>query len=134
MLFVFQSGSGLQPLSVVFRYSSMSAVAATRIESWIVLFIGTSDGQLIKLMLDEKYTPGCPIMLYKSNDERAVLPRMHFDPVDFKHIYIALKKQLRRVSVVPCAKYSTLKDCRAALDPFCGSCVNTLRSDQHLLQ
>ncbi|XP_026105929.1 plexin-C1-like [Carassius auratus] len=122
-----ESGGELQPLSVVFRYSSMSAVAATRIESWIVLFIGTSDGQLIKLMLDEKYTPGCPIMLYKSNDERAVLPRMHFDPVDFKHIYIALKKQVRRVSVVPCAKYSTLKDCRAALDPFCGWCVNTLR-------
>ncbi|XP_016135479.1 plexin-C1-like [Sinocyclocheilus grahami] len=122
-----ESGSELQPLSVVFKYSSMSAVAATSIESWIVLFIGTSDGQLIKLMLDEKFTPGCPIVLYKSDDERAVLPRMHFDPVDFKHIYIALKKQLRRVSVVECAKYSTLIDCRAALDPLCGWCVKTQR-------
>uniref|UniRef100_A0A8C1XM51 PSI domain-containing protein n=1 Tax=Cyprinus carpio TaxID=7962 RepID=A0A8C1XM51_CYPCA len=122
-----ESGRELQPLSVVFKYSSMSAVAAVRIGSWIVLFIGTSDGQLIKLMLDDKFTPGCPIVLYKSDDERAVFPRMHFDPVDFKHIYIALKKQLRRVSVVPCAKYSTLKDCRAAVDPLCGWCVNTLR-------
>ncbi|XP_058628373.1 plexin-C1-like [Onychostoma macrolepis] len=122
-----ESGTELQPLSVVFRYSSMSAAAAMRIESWIVLFIGTSDGQLIKLMLDEKFTPGCPIVLYKSDDERAVLPRMPFDPVDFKHIYIALKKQLRRVSVVSCAKFSTLKDCRAALDPLCGWCVNTQR-------
>ncbi|XP_059367216.1 plexin-C1-like isoform X2 [Carassius carassius] len=122
-----ESGSELQPLSVVFRYSSMSAVAATRIESWIVLFIGTSDGQLIKLVLDEKYTPGCPIMLYKSDDEQAVFARMHLDPVDFKHIYITLSKQLRRVPIVRCAKYSTLKDCRAARDPVCGWCVNTHR-------
>uniref|UniRef100_A0A9J8BWL0 Plexin C1 n=3 Tax=Cyprinus carpio carpio TaxID=630221 RepID=A0A9J8BWL0_CYPCA len=122
-----ESGTELQPLSVVFKYSSMSAVAAVRSGSWIVLFIGTSDGQLIKLVLDEKFTPGCPKVLFKSDDERAVLPRMHFDPVDFKHIYIALKKQLRRESIVQCAKYITLKDCRAALDPLCGWCVNTHR-------
>ncbi|KAL1275843.1 hypothetical protein QQF64_035466 [Cirrhinus molitorella] len=64
-----KSGSELQPLSVVFKYSSISAVAAMRSESWIVLFIGTSDGQLIKLVLDEKFTPGCPTVLYKSDDE-----------------------------------------------------------------
>ncbi|XP_042578029.1 uncharacterized protein LOC122137025 [Cyprinus carpio] len=122
-----ESGSELQPLSVVFKYSSMSAVAAVRIGSWIVLFIGTSDGQLIKLVLDEKFTPGCPTVLYKSDDERAVLPRMHFDPVDYKHIYIALRQQLRRVSVVQCGNYSTLKDCRAAQDPLCCWCVNTHR-------
>ncbi|XP_073693878.1 plexin-C1-like [Garra rufa] len=120
-----ESGSELQPLSVVFKYSSMSAVAAMRTESWIVLFIGTSDGQLIKLMLDEKFTPSCPTVLYKSEDERAVFPRMQFDPVDFKHIYIALTKQVRRVPVVRCANYSTLIDCRAALDPLCGWCVNS---------
>ncbi|XP_048013393.1 plexin-C1-like [Megalobrama amblycephala] len=122
-----ESGSALQPLSVVFKYSSMSSVAAVRKGSWIVMFIGTSDGQLIKLVLDEKFIPGCPIVLYKSDEERAVLPRMHFDPVDFKHIYIALRKQLRRVSVVQCAKFSSLKDCRAALDPLCGWCVKTQR-------
>ncbi|XP_051746960.1 plexin-C1-like [Ctenopharyngodon idella] len=122
-----ESGSALQPLSVVFKYSSMSSVAAVRNGSWIVMFIGTSDGQLIKLILDDKFTPGCSTVLYKSDDERAVLPRMHFDPVDFKHIYIALRKQLRRVSVVQCVKYSSLKDCRAALDSLCGWCVKTQR-------
>ncbi|XP_067283594.1 plexin-B2-like [Pseudorasbora parva] len=121
-----ESGSKLQPLSVVFKYSSMSSVAAVRSGSWIVLFIGTSDGQLIKLVLDEKLTPDCPIVLYKSDDERALFPRMHFDP-DFKHIYTALRKELRRVSVVQCAKFSPLKGCRAALDPLCGWCVNTKR-------
>ncbi|KAL1275845.1 hypothetical protein QQF64_035468 [Cirrhinus molitorella] len=80
-----------------------------------------------ELVLDEKFTPGCPIVLYKSDDERAVFPKMHFDPVDFKHIYIALRQQLRRVSVVSCANYSSLKDCRAALDPLCGWCLNSHR-------
>ncbi|KAL1275842.1 hypothetical protein QQF64_035465 [Cirrhinus molitorella] len=122
-----ESDSEFQPFAVVFKYSSMSAVAAVRNGPWIVLFIGTSDGQLIKLVLDEKFTPGCPIVLYKSDDERAVFPKMHFDPVDFKHIYIALKKQLRRVSLVSCANYSSLKDCRAALDPLCGWCLNSHR-------
>ncbi|XP_042597034.1 plexin-C1-like isoform X2 [Cyprinus carpio] len=122
-----ESGTELQPLSVVFKYSSMSAVAAVRSGSWIVLFIGTSDGQLIKLVLDEKFTPGCPTVLFKSDDERAVFPRMHLDPVNFKYIYTALKKQVRRVSVVSCAEYITLKDCRAALDPLCGWCVNIQR-------
>ncbi|XP_026065501.1 plexin-C1-like isoform X2 [Carassius auratus] len=122
-----ENDTELQPLSVVFKYSSMSAVAVVRSGSWIVLFIGTSDGQLIKLVLDEKFTPDCPTVLFKSDDERAVFPRMHFDPVDFRYIYIAVKKQLRRVSVVSCAKYITLKDCRAALDPLCGWCVNTHR-------
>nr|XP_017210627.1 plexin-C1-like [Danio rerio] len=78
----------------------MSSVAAVRNGSWIVLFMGTSDGQLIKLVLDENYTPGCPTVLYKSDDERAVLPRLHFDPVDFKHIYIALGKKVCAVYLI----------------------------------
>ncbi|XP_051974814.1 plexin-C1-like isoform X2 [Xyrauchen texanus] len=122
-----ESGMKLQPLAVVFKYRSMTSVAAVRTESWIVLFIGTKDGQLIKLVLDETFKAGCPMVLYKSDDERSVFPRMHFDPVDSKHVYIALKNQVRRVSVAQCVKYKTLKDCRASLDPLCGWCVNSRR-------
>nr|XP_055046399.1 plexin-C1-like [Misgurnus anguillicaudatus] len=116
-----------EPLAVVFKYKSMSSVAAVRSGSWIVLFIGTKDGQLIKLVLNEKFSPGCPTVLYRSDDDQEVLPRMHLDPVDNKHIYIALKNQMRRVPVVQCVKHNSLKDCRAALDPLCGWCVETRR-------
>ncbi|XP_065124539.1 plexin-C1-like [Paramisgurnus dabryanus] len=108
-----------QPVAVVFKYKSMSSVAAVRSESWIVLFIGTKDGQLIKVVLDESFSPGCPTVLYRSDDDQKVLHRMH---LDFKHIYIALKNQIRRLPVVQCAKHRSLKDCREALDPFCGWC------------
>nr|XP_055046300.1 plexin-C1-like [Misgurnus anguillicaudatus] len=115
-----------EPVAVVLKYKSMSSVAADRSESWIVLFIGTKDGQIIKVVLDEKFSPGCPTVLYRSDDDQKVLPRMHLDPIDNKHIYIALKNQIRRVPVVQC-KHSSLRDCRAALDPLCGWCVETRR-------
>ncbi|XP_051544794.1 plexin-C1-like isoform X1 [Myxocyprinus asiaticus] len=124
---LYESGVKLQPRAVVFKYSWMTSVAAVRSESWIVLFIGTKDGQLIKLVLGETFKASCPMVLYKSDDERSVFPRMHFDPVDSKHVYIALKNQIRRVSVAQCVKYNTLKDCRASLDPLCGWCVNSHR-------
>ncbi|XP_051976290.1 plexin-C1-like isoform X2 [Xyrauchen texanus] len=110
-----------------FQHGSMTSVAAEKNGPWIVLFIGTKDGQLIKLVLDETFKAGCPTVLYKSDDERAVFPRIHFDPVDVKHVYIALKNQIRRVSVVQCDKYNTLKYCRISRDPHCGWCVNTSR-------
>nr|XP_055046299.1 plexin-C1-like [Misgurnus anguillicaudatus] len=115
-----------QPIAEVFK-KSMSSVAAVRSESWIELFIGTKDGQLIKVVLDEKFSPGCPTVLYRSDDDQKVLTKMHLDPVDNKHIYIALKSQIRRVPVVQCVKHTSLKDCRAALDPLCGWCVETGR-------
>ncbi|TRY82226.1 hypothetical protein DNTS_023867, partial [Danionella cerebrum] len=121
------SDGKMHPLSVVFNYSSISSVAAERKGPWIVLFMGTSDGQLIKLVLDEKFTAGCPTVLYKSDDERAVLPKILLDPVDRKHVYIVLSKQLRRVPVARCGKCKTLEDCRAALDPLCGWCLNKQR-------
>ena len=39
----------LHPEAVVFRYSSMTSVLAVRHNSWLVFFIGTGDGQLIKV-------------------------------------------------------------------------------------
>ncbi|XP_051547304.1 plexin-C1-like isoform X2 [Myxocyprinus asiaticus] len=122
-----ESANKLKPLAVVFKHGSMTSVAAAKNGPWIVLFIGTKDGQLIKLVLDETFKAGCPTILYKSDDERAVFPKIHLDPVDSKHVYIALKNQIRKVPVVQCAKYSTMKDCRISLDPHCGWCVNTSR-------
>ncbi|KAA0721035.1 Plexin-C1 Virus-encoded semaphorin protein receptor [Triplophysa tibetana] len=128
-----QSEERIQPLEVVFKYKSMSSVTAVRDGSWIVLFIGTEDGQLIKLVLDEKFSPGCPIVLYRSDVDQEVFPKMQLDPVDSKYIYIALKNQIRRVPMVQCDKYNSLGDCRASLDPFCGWCTNVCSSKNECL-
>ncbi|KAM9403205.1 plexin-C1-like isoform 2-T2 [Salvelinus alpinus] len=120
------SGKGttpeLQPEAVVFKYSSMTSVLAVRRNSWLVFFIGTGDGQLIKLAVDKAYKPACPRVLYKSDDDRRVFPKMHLDPVDRKHVYMALRNQLMRVPVAQCSEHKSLKDCWSAQDPFCGWC------------
>ncbi|XP_071242729.1 plexin-C1-like isoform X1 [Salvelinus alpinus] len=112
----------LQPEAVVFKYSSMTSVLAVRHNSWLVFFIGTGDGQLIKLAVDKAYKPACPRVLYKSDDDRRVFPKMHLDPVDRKHVYMALRNQLMRVPVAQCSEHKSLKDCWSAQDPFCGWC------------
>ncbi|KAL6473650.1 hypothetical protein MHYP_G00172110 [Metynnis hypsauchen] len=113
----------LRPRAVVLKHSSMSSVAAEKKGSWIELYIGTANGQLMKIVLDKALNSGCVMVLYKSDDDRMVFPRMHFDPVDHKYIYIALRNQIRRVAVTQCGMYSTLRDCRASQDPSCGWCV-----------
>ncbi|KAI4903287.1 hypothetical protein NFI96_032778, partial [Prochilodus magdalenae] len=121
-----QKGSqALSPLAVVFRHSSMSTVAAEKRGSWIVLYIGTGNGELMKIVLDKAFNAGCLTVLYRSDDDRKVFPKMLFDPVDHQYMYIALRNQIRRVAVTQCGMYSTLRDCRAAQDPSCGWCVNS---------
>ncbi|KAL6473649.1 hypothetical protein MHYP_G00172100 [Metynnis hypsauchen] len=120
-----QKGDVLRPRAVVLKHSSMSSVAAEKKGSWIELYIGTANGQLMKIVLDKALNSGCVTILYKSDDDRMVFPRMHFDPVDHKYIYIALRNQIRRVAVTQCRMYSTLRDCRASQDPSCGWCLST---------
>ncbi|XP_060770237.1 plexin-C1-like [Neoarius graeffei] len=116
------NGKPAVPLAVVFKHNSMTSVAARRKGSWTALFIGTANGQLIKLVLDRNYRPGCVQVLYRSDDDRMVFPRMHFDPLDHNYIYIALRNQINRIAVTQCDKYKTLRDCISSMDPFCGWC------------
>ncbi|XP_038852598.1 plexin-C1-like [Salvelinus namaycush] len=126
--------SDLQPEAVVFKYSSMTSVLAVRHNSWLVFFIGTGDGQLIKLAVDKAYKPACPRVLYKSDDDRRVFPKMHLDPVDRKHVYMALRNQMVRVPVAQCSEHKSLKDCWSAQDPFCGWCESRCSFQDDCLQ
>ncbi|MCI4382193.1 hypothetical protein PGIGA_G00260430 [Pangasianodon gigas] len=117
----------VNPLAVVFKHSSMTSVAAKRKGSWTVLYIGTANGQLIKLVLDTDYRSGCAKVLYRSDDDRMVFPKMYFDPVEHNYIYIALRNQIKRVAVTQCGTYDTFRACIGSMDPFCGWCRVTNR-------
>lgn len=41
----------LKPKAVLFRHSYMTSVLAVRQRGWMVFFIGTGDGQLIKVCM-----------------------------------------------------------------------------------
>ncbi|KAL2102552.1 hypothetical protein ACEWY4_001720 [Coilia grayii] len=112
----------LKPAAVMLRNSSITSVAVLRSNSWVVLFCGTKTGLLIRVVLDESLEPGCPTVLYSSEEDRLFSPKMLFNPGNHTHIYLAQGKQMRKIPVAQCGVYETLTDCWSALDPFCGWC------------
>ncbi|XP_047431419.1 plexin-C1-like [Mugil cephalus] len=93
----------------------------------MVFFIGTGDGQLIKLAVDRNYHPACPMVLYRTNDDRQVFPKIQLDPVDQKHVYVPFRNQMKRVSVSKCSTYTNVQECLSAQDPYCVWCGSKQR-------
>ncbi|XP_072235193.1 plexin-C1 [Leuresthes tenuis] len=117
----------LKPKALLFRQSYMTSVLAVRQKAWMVFFIGTGDGQLIKLAVDRNFHPACPRVLYRANDDRKVFPRIHLDPVDPKQVYVAFRKQVKRVPVSRCSEHTDVRQCWSAQDPFCVWCSSETR-------
>ncbi|XP_034019275.1 plexin-C1 [Thalassophryne amazonica] len=122
-----QPFKSLQPEIVLFKQIFMTSVLAVTHNSWMVFFIGTRDGQLIKLVVDQKYRTACPKVLDRASHDRKTFPKMHLDKTDSKHFYVAFGKQIKRVPVSRCHTYSTLQDCWAAQDPYCVWCSTAQR-------
>ncbi|XP_039457497.1 plexin-C1-like isoform X1 [Oreochromis aureus] len=112
----------LKPKAVIFRQSYMTSVLAVRQRGWMVFYIGTGDGQLIKLSVDRKYHAACPTVLYRTSDDRKVFLKLHLDPVDHKHVYVPFRNQMKRVPVSNCSTYTNVQECWSAQDPYCGWC------------
>ncbi|XP_039457441.1 plexin-C1-like isoform X1 [Oreochromis aureus] len=112
----------LKPKAVLFRHSYMTSVLAVRQRGWMVFFIGTGDGQLIKLSVDRKYHAACPTVLYRTSDDRKVIPKLHLDPVDRKHVYVPFRNQMKRVPVSKYSTYTNVQECWSAQDAYCGWC------------
>ncbi|XP_060885192.1 plexin-C1 [Labrus mixtus] len=112
----------LKPKKVIFKQNSMTSVLAVTQKNWMVFFIGTGDGQLIKLAVDKKYQTTCSRVLYKTSDDRKVFQTLHLDKVDLKHVYVPFQNQINRVPVSKCSTYKTLQECWSAQDPYCVWC------------
>ncbi|XP_034433511.1 LOW QUALITY PROTEIN: plexin-C1-like [Hippoglossus hippoglossus] len=112
----------LRPKAVLFRQSNMTSVLAVRHNTWVVFFIGTGDGQLIKLAVDKDYHTSCPMVLYRADDDRQVFPKIHLDPVDRNHVYMPVRNQLKRVPVSKFSTYRDVTECWSAQDPYCVWC------------
>ncbi|KAL3976696.1 endonuclease G, mitochondrial [Sarotherodon galilaeus] len=112
----------LKPKAVIFRQSYMTSVLAVRQNAWMVFYIWTEDGLLIKLSVDRKYHAACPTVLYRTSDDRKVFLKLHLDPVDHKHVYVPFRNQMKRVPVSKCSTYTNVQECWSAQDPYCGWC------------
>ncbi|CAL8242382.1 unnamed protein product [Merluccius merluccius] len=106
----------------------MTSVLAVKLNKWLIVFVGTGDGQLLKLIVDDNLQAHCLTVIWKAVDKHPVFPEMHLDPVDRKHVLVAVKNQLTRVPVSQCGQHSSsLGTCWSAHDPYCGWCDSKKR-------
>ncbi|XP_038612868.1 plexin-C1 isoform X2 [Tachyglossus aculeatus] len=113
----------IQPIeSSTLIHSDLTSVYGTVVLNRIVLFLGTGDGQLLKVILDETLKSNCPEVIYEIKEETPVFHKLALDPLDNTYIYLPAEKEIRRIRVANCDKHKSCKECLTAMDPHCGWC------------
>ncbi|KAL7982540.1 hypothetical protein Chor_010138 [Crotalus horridus] len=74
--------------STSLSHFNLVSVYATVLLNKIVLFLGTGNGQLLKIVLDDKMKPNCPEILYEIKEETPIFHRLELDPTDQNYIYL----------------------------------------------
>ncbi|XP_070802766.1 plexin-C1 [Pituophis catenifer annectens] len=108
--------------STSLSHFNLVSVYATVLLNKTVLFLGTGNGQLLKIVLDDKMKPNCPEILYEIKEETPIFHRLELDPTDQNYIYLPSNNMIRRIQVANCNKYISCRDCLSAMDPHCGWC------------
>ncbi|XP_026548461.1 plexin-C1 [Notechis scutatus] len=108
--------------STSLNHFNLVSVYATVLLNKTVLFLGTGNGQLLKIVLDDKMKPNCPEILYEIKEETPIFHRLELDPTDQNYIYLPSNNMIRRIQVANCNKYISCRDCLSAMDPHCGWC------------
>lgn len=110
---------------IEYRNTSLTAIAASPTDDFTVAFIGTSNGQLKRLVIENSRSA----LEYSSssldpNSRSPINPDMRFDRRDktANFIYVMNDKRVSLIKVQECNIYKTCSDCLGANDPHCGWC------------
>ncbi|XP_049316006.1 plexin-A2 [Bactrocera dorsalis] len=114
---------GEQPIAVVpvAKFDTrLTAVAATSTSGYTVVFIGTANGHLKKVVVESVDSANeyadIPIRVGSP-----INPDMHFDSRNH-FIYVMSLNEVAKVKVYDCSDYRTCGECLGARDPYCGWC------------
>ncbi|XP_031206208.1 plexin-C1 [Mastomys coucha] len=114
----------VQPIaSSTLIHSDLTSVYGTVVMNRTVLFLGTGDGQLLKVVLGENLTSNCPEVIYEIKEETPVFYKLVPHPMKNIYIYLTAGKEVRRIRVANCSKRKSCSECLAAADPHCGWCL-----------
>ncbi|XP_069830354.1 plexin-C1 [Dendropsophus ebraccatus] len=108
-------------------HGGLTAVHVKEVEKRLVIFLGTENGKLLKVTLNSNYTANCPEVLYTFTDGVPIFHTIHMDPVDSNYLYVATKKEIKRLKIANCEQHESCNDCLSAYDPHCGWCHFTNR-------
>lgn len=114
---------GDQPISAVpvatFK-DNLTSIAATSTSGYTVVFIGTGNGYLKKIVVESSTVANeyadIPISIGSP-----IQRDMHFDNQNM-HLYVMSRSQVAKVKVYDCSGYKTCGECLGAHDPYCGWC------------
>ncbi|XP_055858315.1 plexin-A4 isoform X1 [Episyrphus balteatus] len=98
----------------------LTSVAATRTSGYTVVFIGTADGYLKKIVV-ESASSAIEYANIPINIGSPINSDMHFDNQKL-HIYVMSRHGVSKVKVYDCSDYLTCGQCLGARDPYCGWC------------
>ncbi|XP_051752850.1 plexin-A1b isoform X2 [Ctenopharyngodon idella] len=102
----------------------MTSVAAYDYRSNTVVFAGTRNGRMKKILINS-VSPSRPALVYENvpvSEGSPVLRDMLFSP-DLQFIYTLTDKKVTRVPVESCSQYTNCSECLSSKDPHCGWCV-----------
>ncbi|PNJ37068.1 PLXND1 isoform 7 [Pongo abelii] len=114
----------LQPLKAtpVFRAPGLTSVAVASVNNYTAVFLGTVNGRLLKINLNESMQVVSRRVVTVAYGE-PVHHVMQFDPADSGYLYLMTSHQIARVKVAACNVHSTCGDCVGAADAYCGWCA-----------
>ncbi|XP_061060161.1 plexin-C1 isoform X2 [Eubalaena glacialis] len=108
-------------------HSDLTSVYGTVVMNRTVLFLGTGNGQLLKVILGENLTSNCPEVIYEIKEETPVFYKLVPHPKKNIYIYLTAGKEVRRIRVANCSQRESCSECLAATDPHCGWCHSLQR-------
>ncbi|CAH1265844.1 PLXNA1 [Branchiostoma lanceolatum] len=112
-----------------FPTTGLTSVAASTVNDYTAAFLGTTNGQLIKVLVwsGVAANPYEEITVVLGS---RVQQDMQFDAINPQHLYVMTKNKVSQVKVAECGQYSTCEECHGAGDPYCGWCTLENRCTQ----
>ncbi|XP_034486883.1 plexin A3 [Drosophila innubila] len=114
---------GEQPITAVpvaMFNTRLTSVAATSTSGYTVVFIGTVDGYVKKVVV-ESSTIANEYASLAVDVGSAINQDMQFDNQNL-YIYVMSERKVSKVKVYDCADFGTCGECLGAKDPYCGWC------------
>ncbi|XP_068203204.1 plexin A3 isoform X2 [Palaemon carinicauda] len=114
---------GEQPvegLAILTFLTRLTAVAATSTEVYTVVFLGTSQGHLKKVVIENQNNA----LEYDDivvDEDSPVRQDMYFDKAG-DHLYVMTDNKISKVKAQECSIYEGCNQCLGARDPYCGWC------------
>lgn len=100
--------------------TQLTAVAATSTGESTVVFVGTNEGHLKKILVDPN-TRGSELEDIPVVPGKSIGSNLLFD-LQHHHLYAMTDKKVSKVRVQECSKYKDCNQCLQVKDPYCGWC------------